>query len=108
LEEYQSRLKKVRDSMSDRKLDALLIGDPANMNWLTGFDAWSFYVPQVMLVLHDHDPIWMGRKMEAGLFRFSGVSGISVPDNRRARRLSGTDHRHLAEICNHVLRQQRH
>jgi ectoine hydrolase len=68
LEEYQSRLKKVRDSMSDRKLDALLIGDPANMNWLTGFDAWSFYVPQVMLVLHDHDPIWMGRKMEAGLF----------------------------------------
>ncbi len=65
-EEYQSRLKKVRDSMSERDLDAMLIGDPANMNWLTGFDAWSFYVPQVMLVLHDHDPIWMGRKMDAG------------------------------------------
>ena len=65
-EEYQSRLKTVRDSMSQRDLDAMLIGDPANMNWLTGFDAWSFYVPQVMLVLHDHDPIWMGRKMDAG------------------------------------------
>jgi Xaa-Pro dipeptidase len=65
-EEYQSRLKTVRDSMSERDLDAMLIGDPANMNWLTGFDAWSFYVPQVMLVLHDHDPIWMGRKMDAG------------------------------------------
>ena len=36
------------------------------MNWLTGFDAWSFYVPQVMLVQHSADPIWMGRKMDAG------------------------------------------
>ena len=64
--EYDSRLKSVRSSMAERNLDALLIGDPANMNWLSGFDAWSFYVPQVMLVLHDRDPIWMGRKMDAG------------------------------------------
>jgi Xaa-Pro dipeptidase len=65
-EEYQVRLKKVRTSMVERNLDAMLIGDPANMNWLTGFDAWSFYVPQVMLVLHDQEPIWMGRNMDAG------------------------------------------
>ena len=65
-EEYQDRLKKVRTSMSQRNLDAMLIGDPANMNWLTGFDAWSFYVPQVMLVLHDEEPTWMGRNMDAG------------------------------------------
>lgn len=49
-EEYQTRLEKVRTSMAEKNLDAMLIGDPANMNWLTGFDAWSFYVPQVMLV----------------------------------------------------------
>lgn len=65
-QEYDTRLKTVRTSMTQQNLDALLIGDPANMNWLTGFDAWSFYVPQVMLVKHDHDPIWMGRKMDAG------------------------------------------
>ena len=64
--EYQSRLESVRDAMQARNLDALLIADPANMNWLTGFDAWSFYVPQVMLVQHSADPIWMGRKMDAG------------------------------------------
>ena len=46
LPEYQHRLTKVRSAMSDKELDALVIGDPANMNWLTGFDAWSFYVPQ--------------------------------------------------------------
>jgi len=64
--EYQHRLNLVRTAMSDRNLDALVIGDPSNMNWLTGFDAWSFYVPQVMAVLHDRAPIWMGRKMDAG------------------------------------------
>ena len=36
------------------------------MNWLTGFDAWSMYVPQIMLVTHDREPIWMGRNMDAG------------------------------------------
>ena len=66
LPEYERRLTKVRSAMSDKELDALVIGDPANMNWLTGFDAWSFYVPQVMLVLHDHPPVWLGRQMDAG------------------------------------------
>ena len=65
-EEYQERLQTVRASMAEKNIDALLIGDPANMNWLTGFDAWSFYVPQVMLVEHTAAPIWMGRNMDAG------------------------------------------
>ena len=65
-DEYQTRLEKVRTSMEEYNLDALVIGDPSNMNWLTGFDAWSFYVPQVMLVQHNAEPIWMGRKMDAG------------------------------------------
>ncbi len=64
--EYQARLNKVRHSMAERNLDAMVIGDPSNMNWLTGFDAWSMYVPQIMLVTHDKAPIWMGRKMDAG------------------------------------------
>ena len=64
--EYQQRLDRVRGAMADKDLDTMVIGDPANMNWLTGFDAWSFYVPQVMLVLHDHPPVWLGRQMDAG------------------------------------------
>ena len=70
-EEYQNRLDSVRASMAEKNLDALVIGDPSNMNWLTGFDAWSFYVPQVMVVLHDRQPIWMGRKMDAGAVRLT-------------------------------------
>ena len=65
-QEFDDRLVKVRARMESDQLDALIIGDPANHNWLTGYDAWSFYVPQVVLVQHDVGPIWMGRKMDAG------------------------------------------
>ncbi len=74
--EYASRLARVRDSMSGQEIDGLIVGDPANMNWLTGFDAWSFYVPQVMLVLPDHEPIWMGRMMDAGAVTLTTYLGL--------------------------------
>ncbi|MCP3935282.1 MAG: M24 family metallopeptidase [Actinomycetia bacterium] len=64
--EYDARLAKVRAEMANRGLDVLVIGDPNNHNWLTGYDAWSFYTPQIVLVQHDVDPIWMGRKMDGG------------------------------------------
>jgi len=73
--EFIQRLTTVRASMTDRHLDALVIGDPANMNWLTGFDAWSFYVPQVMLVTHDKAPVWMGRMMDAGAIKLTTYLG---------------------------------
>ena len=41
--EYNDRLARVRTEMAARGLDALVIGDPDNINWLTGYDAWSFY-----------------------------------------------------------------
>ena len=69
--EYDDRLARVRAAMIERGLDAMVIGDPANINWLTGYDAWSFYTPQMMLVdLHD-GPFWMGRLMDAGAARFT-------------------------------------
>ena len=69
--EYAGRLARVRAEMESRGLEALVIGDPSNINWLTGYDAWSFYTPQVMLVdLHD-GPFWMGRLMDAGAAKFT-------------------------------------
>jgi Xaa-Pro aminopeptidase len=70
-DEYVNRLARVRTEMASRGLDALIVGDPSNINWLTGYDAWSFYTPQVMLVdLHD-GPFWMGRLMDAGAAKFT-------------------------------------
>ena len=44
----------------------MIVSDPANMNYLTGYDGWSFYVPQVVAVAFDADePIWIGRGMDA-------------------------------------------
>ena len=69
--EYDGRLRRVRQAMKDRQLEALIIGNPSNINWLTGYDAWSFYTPQVMLVSLDQGPFWMGREMDAGAANFT-------------------------------------
>ena len=45
-EEYKARLKKVQSAMQDKGIDVLISQDPANMNYLTGYDAWSFYYAQ--------------------------------------------------------------
>ncbi len=64
-EEYSNRLQKTRDAMAELGVDVLVVADPSNMAWLTGYDGWSFYVHQAVLVFHDQDPIWWGRKQDA-------------------------------------------
>lgn len=66
LQEYKARLEKTKESMSDQGIEVLLITNPANMNYLSGYDGWSFYVDQMLIVISDEDqPIWIGRKMDA-------------------------------------------
>ena len=70
--EYKIRATKVRTSMREQGLDALIIGNPDNINWLTGYDAWSFYTPQMMLIdLNDNGIYWFGREMDAGAAKFT-------------------------------------
>ena len=49
-EEYNHRIKKVKESMSKKGIDILISTDPSNMNYLTGYDGWSFYVPQGIII----------------------------------------------------------
>ena len=66
LQEYSTRLENVKKRMSDRGLDLLILTDPSNMNYLTGYDGWSFYVPQGVIVsLDKEEPIWFGRKQDS-------------------------------------------
>ena len=52
--------------MEEKGIDLLVVSQPANMNYLTGYDGWSFYVHQCVLVsLHQEEPIWIGRGMDA-------------------------------------------
>ncbi len=48
--EYDTRLARVRAEMARRSLSALVVTDPANLFYLTGYDAWSFYTPQCLVV----------------------------------------------------------
>ena len=64
-EEYAARLAKTRKAMAAKGVDALWVSDPSNMAWLTGYDGWSFYVHQGVLVPPEGDPIWFGRGQDA-------------------------------------------
>ena len=70
--EYNNRMARVKAVMKSKNLDGLLIGNPNNINWLTGYDAWSFYTPQMMLLdLSDNGVYWFGRDMDAGAAKFT-------------------------------------
>lgn len=51
--------------MDARGLELLIVSDPSNMAWLTGYDGWSFYVHQCVLLGLDGDPVWYGRGQDA-------------------------------------------
>lgn len=63
--EYAARLEKLRAAMARQNLDTLVLSDPSNMAWVTGYDGWSFYVHQAVIVRHDGDPLWWGRAQDA-------------------------------------------
>ncbi|WP_425484094.1 M24 family metallopeptidase [Allomesorhizobium camelthorni] len=64
--EHARRLADVKGRMEKGGFDLIVCQDPANMCWLTGYDGWSFYVPQCVLVhLEEERPIWFGRAQDA-------------------------------------------
>ena len=63
--EYQRRLALTRQAMERAGIDTLFVTDPSNMAWLTGYDGWSFYVHQGVIMFADQDPIWWGRAQHA-------------------------------------------
>ena len=66
-QEYKIRLNNVKKSMQDKGIDLLISHDTANMYYLTGYDAWSFYYAQCVLVHVDLDqPLCFVRAQDAG------------------------------------------
>ena len=64
--EFQARVADVKSRMEQAGFDLLMCQDPSNMGYLTGFDGWSFYTPQAVLVHLEEDwPIWFGREQDA-------------------------------------------
>ena len=63
--EYDARVAKTRSAMQKAGIELLIVTDPTNMAWLTGYDGWSFYVHQCVLVSMEGEPVWYGRGQDA-------------------------------------------
>ncbi|MDF8263728.1 M24 family metallopeptidase [Luteipulveratus flavus] len=65
VEEYTARRAAVQARMAERSLSALVVVDPANLYYLTGYNAWSFYMPQCLVVPASGEPHLFARSMDA-------------------------------------------
>ena len=66
-DEYKQRLKKVQASMQKKGIELLISQDTNNMNYLTGYDAWSFYYAQCVIVhVNSDEPLCFVRAQDAG------------------------------------------
>jgi ectoine hydrolase len=76
--ECAGRLRRVQEAMAQRAFGALVVCDPANLFYLTGYDAWSFYTPQCLLVPAEGAPHLFTRTMDAAGARYT----CNLPDDR--------------------------
>ncbi len=63
--EYAARVQRTRLAMANNNLDLIVVSDPSNMSWLTGYDGWSFYTHQAVILGLHGEAIWWGRSMDA-------------------------------------------
>lgn len=77
-EEFAERLGRVQQRMAERGWAALVVADPANLYYLTGYNAWSFYVPQCAVVPARGEPHLFLRAMDAHGARHTAV----LPEER--------------------------
>ena len=67
VKEYKNRLKKVQSKMQKKGIELLISQDTANINYLTGYDAWSFYYSQCVIVhVNSDEPLCFVRAQDAG------------------------------------------
>ena len=84
-QEYTNRQHRVRQSMAEKDIELLIVSDPSNMCWLTGYDAWSFYVHQCVVIDTDGTLFWYGRGIDTNGVRLttdlSDEDIIEYPDD---------------------------
>ena len=101
-QDYLDRQEKVRKSMLTSDIDLLIVYDPANMFWLTGYDGWSFYVHQCVVIGTDDVLFWYGRGIDAKGAEFTTDLDldniISYPDEYVM-----TPDRHPMEFLSRIL-----
>ncbi|MDX1654866.1 MAG: M24 family metallopeptidase [Candidatus Competibacteraceae bacterium] len=105
--EYLDRIRRTKEKMDEYGLDVLVLGDPSNMNYLTGYDGWSFYTPQAVIVaLDEEEPLWIGRGIDVN-------GAYATTFLKRENIYSYADHyvhaeeRHPMDYVAHVMKERR-
>jgi Xaa-Pro dipeptidase len=78
LEEYQERLRKVRERMAEKDLDAMMSHTPENIYYLTGYQTPGYYAYQCFIVPAEGDPVMLTRLLEE-----PNARALSWVDERR-------------------------
>jgi Xaa-Pro dipeptidase len=63
-EEYERRMRELRERMEQRRLDAVVITDPENLMYLTDYQTTGYSFFQGMVVPLDGEPFMITRKLE--------------------------------------------
>jgi ectoine hydrolase len=103
-EEYLRRVAGTKARMQHAGIDALLVASPENINYLTGYAGWSFYVPQLAIVdLREEEPLFITRSMDVAC---AELSAFLAPPNLVGYPESyiGTPLRHPMEFIGDLLR----
>jgi Xaa-Pro dipeptidase len=104
--EYLARVDETKRRMAAAGIDVLLVSDPCNMNYLTGYDATSYYVHQIAAVaLDEEEPLWIGRQMDVACARFTTYL---APENMVGypETYIGVTDRHPMQFVATVLQEQ--
>jgi Xaa-Pro dipeptidase len=62
--EYENRVSRVRDSMEEQEIELALVTSPTNIYYLTGYNAFSFYVPQFLIIPLDKELFLVNRSID--------------------------------------------
>lgn len=104
--EYLERIAATKRRMEAAGIEVLLITSPQNMNYLTGYDGWSFYTHQmVILPLEAKEPIWVGRGIDVTCAQMTVFMGDEKIHGYPDCYVQSTE-RHEMDFIAEVLRQE--
>ncbi len=64
IDEYERRLRELRERMAERQLDVVMITDPENLLYLTGYQTTGYSYFQALIVPQDEEPFMVSRLLE--------------------------------------------
>ncbi len=73
-DEYKKRIYKLRDIMNKNNIHMIVLASPHNIFYYTGFDGWSFYVPQFFFIYRINNVEYGYKLLIRNMDSYSGIS----------------------------------